>query len=98
MSWGITIKNVDLLGVRKDELESKLTENESMIQYHKEQLIAIAVYTLPTVIEGDSEPVSLIDYSVMRINEIVDSLRELCIENNLIQIALDNIDDVEEFD
>lgn len=97
MSLGIIIKDITLLRVKKSELEDKLIDNKSKIQYYKKRLIALGSYTLPTVIEGE-EATSLIDYSIREVDDVFDSLQELFVENHLIQCALDDIDDVTEFE
>jgi hypothetical protein len=96
MSWGLNIKNVFLPRVTKTELESKLEENNDLLSYYEKQLIAMAVYLRPNIINDEGEKINIIDYCTNRIPDILESYREKAEENRLIKEALKDIDEIEE--
>ena len=97
MSWGVQITtDIFVPRVRKEELESKIQENEDLIAMHEKELSMLISASPREVVSEDARTDgSVIEELRIKLNEILESYRECIRENCLMQIVLEEIDKAE---
>lgn len=97
MTWGVQITtDIFVPRVRKEDLESKIQENEELIAMHEKEL-AMLISASPREVVSDNARIdgSVAEELRMKLNEILESYRECVRENCLMQIVLEEIDKAE---
>lgn len=92
----ITIKNLFLSRVTKDELEDKLRDTNNTLEYIKKRLVSIASNTSESITQEDGTKISVIDYSLTEIQSLLNDYEESVIESFLIEQCLNSPEDVEQ--
>jgi len=91
MGWGIIIKEIELSRVHKDELESKKIELENYITFDKERLMMLASH-----VPDQSNEDWLMELQ-NKVDDCLDNYAQNNIELMLVEKALYDLDNVEEF-
>ena len=99
MAWGIIIKNVEVLRVHKDEIESKIQETEMEIIQSEKIILQIASMQPRDIlseydIKNEISPVEVINE---RITAELDTLAMLYNDLALLSQAAMDLNDVEDF-
>ena len=95
MSWGITIPNVYLLRVTKDELPTTLEEAEDELRDARERLLALACSTPRDVVHGEHVE-RWEDYVCVEVRELVGRVAGNAVRASLCRHAMDAIEAGEE--
>ena len=94
MAWGITIKNVFIPRVKKEEIESLIEINEANISVNKERLLILASSTPRDVKLNSGEYVTWEYYVLEEVNKIVEEITSKAKELELLYVARNNFDDI----
>jgi len=96
MGWGLILKHVYINKIRKNEIEHKIKECESMIEYCQKNLIALASAS-PRDVKINNETITWEEHVLTETERLVDEIRENESLLNLLYIAQEsNGDDIEE--
>lgn len=93
MSWGITVKDVDLLRVHKIDIPHKIEELEEGVEVATRKLIALAVSSGEAVEGYDTWADYVCDTVPIVVEEITDAAKDL----SVLYCASDDMDSVEDF-
>ena len=94
MSWGITIKDIYIIRVRKSELEWKLEEVKEEITMLNLTLAALAAVGPHEILDVGGSPFNWEDHISMRVKEISDLLKEAYVNEWVYETALEDMDNV----
>lgn len=97
MGWGISAKvEVYLSRITKDELESKIEENESLISMYEKEIIMLAASNPREVAADDSiKEGTIVEDLRIKLDQIFEEYRE-CLHNQVkFALVSENIDKVE---
>jgi len=97
MTWGVQITtDIFVPRVRKEELESKIQENDELIAMHEKEIVMFAAANPRDVVSEDAKTDGdVVNELRIKLNEILESYRECIRENCLMQIVLEEIDKAE---
>jgi len=96
MSSGIIIKEVYLLDVKKATLHDKLIELEQDIAREEAKLLTLMGSTPRELLNSQGEREYWLDYIMFQKSEIMECLEEYYVNRHLINVALDNLNNVED--
>ena len=95
MSWGMIIKNVFVSRRTKDRIESDIIELKDNIEYYRQKLLILASSS-PIDITSGSDTIPWCDYVLTEVNELVDSLIDDAFDLRILNIAKDDLNEVED--
>ena len=94
MSWGLTIKDIYVIRVRKNDLEWLLEEVKEEIEMLNLTLAALAAVGPHEVLDVEGSPFNWEDYVSMRVKEVSESLKGAYVNEWIYETALEDMDNV----
>lgn len=88
MGWGVTIDNIYLHRLRKDQLQSTLEENESLILDAETRIFQWVSATPREIYDGEGNVTHWEDHVRQELNDILADLGQYYFQNGVIRQAL----------
>jgi len=98
MGWGVQLTtDIYVSRVRKDEVKSKIEENDSLIEmFEKEILMLVSANPREVVSDESRQYGDVVQDLRIRTDEIFEAYKECIRENQLLSIVLEEIDKAED--
>ena len=98
MSWGVQV-NTDIYvsRVKKDEVGDKIKENNDLISmFEKELFMLVSANPREIVSDESREQGTIVEDLRIKMDEILESYKEILHQNHLLDIILEEIDKAED--
>ena len=93
MGWGITVNGLYISRTTEKELLFDLEQTGQYMDSIRNNMIALVANTSNVYVDGD-ETVSIVDYSVRNVPDLMEEYARLAVRSALLQHAIDNPEDI----